>query len=975
MNLKNDFIDTINKIDLKSILGRRFLLIVIMMVATLCMVVLNVSASISPDLVQEELEVGECYTVTKTVDIPPVPPKADVVFAFDLTGSMGDILSTAKSKAGEIMDTLIDSYPGVSFNFGVMSYMDYPHLYISNCGPPSNYGDPGDYAYSLDQPLTNSTTAVTTAINSLSLGSGGDGPEDYTRIFYESYADSNIGWRVGAKKLLVNFADNVPHDCNLNEGVSSGTWITGGDPGRDEIMFTSDDLDLQDVLASMNSSGVSLIECHTTSDYINYWNYWTGLTGGSVLITNSSNLVDDVVNAITSELTTPKLYDLHLEVITPGYGSWLDSVIPSSYPEVDTGTNVIFEETICVPIGTPPGYYTFIVSAVDGDGVDYGNQTNEITVINNPPVVSDIQDQTIAEGGSFAQVNLDDYVEDVEDPDEDIVWTHSGEVELIVDITNRIATITIPNPDWNGAETITFIAEDTGGLTDSDDATFTATADNDPPVVSDIPDQTIQEGQTFTTIVLDNYVTDTDNTDAEMTWTYSGNSELTVDIDEDRIATIIIPSPDWYGEEIITFRATDPGLLWDEDAATFNVTFVNNPPNTPSDPDPGDGETNVILNPTLSVYVSDPNGDTMNVSFYNADDDSLIGTASAVSSGSNTSVTWSGRSYSTTYSWYAIANDSLLNNKSDTWSFTTKEQSSPPSSSATNDPTADAGGPYYGFVDEEIEFDGTNSKDNDENGASIVQYDWKFFDGDTWHNGLGANPTHTYEAKGEYTVSLRVTDDEGSTATDTATVYITTSNNPPTQPTLDGPTFGHKQTPLDYDVVSTDLDNDTIRYIFDWGDNTNTTTEYFTNGTTATQNHSWPTYGNYLITVYAEDINNAISATTTYTVLIDVHLIDDEIKGDLIDPDSDDTWEVFYNDTTGNQTDVKKENDNYLIDSDGDGKWDHVYNLVEGLSTYFDYVYQKYLKIYTEADKTPGFEIISVLAMMALVLIILRRRR
>jgi len=43
-----------------------------------------------------------------------------------------------------------------------------------------------------------------------------------------------------------------------------------------------------------------------------------------------------------------------------------------------------------------------------------------------------------------------------------------------------------------------------------------------PPVVSDIPAQTIDEGNTFTTIDLDAYVTDVDNTDAEMTWSYSG---------------------------------------------------------------------------------------------------------------------------------------------------------------------------------------------------------------------------------------------------------------------------------------------------------------------------------------------------------------------------------------------------------------------------------------------------------------------
>ncbi len=91
---------------------------------------------------------------------------------------------------------------------------------------------------------------------------------------------------------------------------------------------------------------------------------------------------------------------------------------------------------------------------------------------------------------------------------------------------------------------------------------------NDAPVVSDIPDQTIPEGDSFVTINLDDYVTDADNTDAEMTWTYSGNSELSVTI-VDRVATISIPDPDWKGSETITFTATDPGDESDSDEATF----------------------------------------------------------------------------------------------------------------------------------------------------------------------------------------------------------------------------------------------------------------------------------------------------------------------------------------------------------------------------------------------------------------------
>jgi hypothetical protein len=98
------------------------------------------------------------------------------------------------------------------------------------------------------------------------------------------------------------------------------------------------------------------------------------------------------------------------------------------------------------------------------------------------------------------------------------------------------------------------------------------------PDVTDIPDQTIVEGDSFATIALDNYVSDTDNIDAEMTWTASGTTSLSVTIDDDRVATITPLDPNWNGSETITFRATDPGALWDEDAATFTVTAVNDAP-------------------------------------------------------------------------------------------------------------------------------------------------------------------------------------------------------------------------------------------------------------------------------------------------------------------------------------------------------------------------------------------------------------
>ncbi|MEE8592959.1 MAG: Ig-like domain-containing protein, partial [Candidatus Bipolaricaulota bacterium] len=115
---------------------------------------------------------------------------------------------------------------------------------------------------------------------------------------------------------------------------------------------------------------------------------------------------------------------------------------------------------------------------------------------------------------------------------------------------------------------------------DDDYGTTFAIAGSEPdlPVVSDIPDQTIAEGSAFATINLDDYVDDADNIDAEITWTYSGNTELSVTIDGSRVATIGIPDANWNGAETITFTATDPDLLSDNDAATFTVTAVNDIP-------------------------------------------------------------------------------------------------------------------------------------------------------------------------------------------------------------------------------------------------------------------------------------------------------------------------------------------------------------------------------------------------------------
>ena len=228
--------------------------------------------------------------------------------------------------------------------------------------------------------------------------------------------------------------------------------------------------------------------------------------------------------------------------------------------------------------------------------------------INDAPIVSGIPDQEIYEGENFEPIHLDNYVSDVDNEPEEMTWSYAGNEELSVSIDpqTRIATIGIPHDQWNGSETIVFTATDPGGLADSDTATFTVIEVNDPPLVSGIPDQSIFEGEHFESIVLDNYVTDPDNAPEEMTWSYSGNQELLVHIDSNRVASVIVPDESWSGSESIIFTATDPGGLTDSDTATFTVVDVNEPPVVSGIPDQSIIEGEQFESIVLDNFVTDP---------------------------------------------------------------------------------------------------------------------------------------------------------------------------------------------------------------------------------------------------------------------------------------------------------------------------------------------------------------------------------
>jgi len=321
-----------------------------------------------------------------------------------------------------------------------------------------------------------------------------------------------------------------------------------------------------------------------------------------------------------------------------------EDIIWTHWGEVELSVDITDRvATISVPNPDWNGSETVWFKACDPGGLCNSNDaTFTVTAFNDTPVVSDIPDQTIAENDNFGLIDLDDYVTDPDDHDSVMIWTHSGEVELLIDITDRVATIGAPNPDWNGSETIWFKACDPGGACDSNEATFTVTAENDTPVVADIPGESIAEGQSFAPVSLDNYVTDVDDHDSVMTWTHWGETELTVDI-TDRVATVSVPNPDWNGGETIWFKACDPGGACDSNEATFTVTAENDTPVVADITGESIAEGQSFASISLDNYVTDVDDhDSVMIWSYSGETDLLVGITDRVATISVPNPDWNG---------------------------------------------------------------------------------------------------------------------------------------------------------------------------------------------------------------------------------------------------------------------------------------------------------------------------------------------
>ena len=149
-----------------------------------------------------------------------------------------------------------------------------------------------------------------------------------------------------------------------------------------------------------------------------------------------------------------------------------------------------------------------------------------------------------------------------------------------------------------------------------------------------------------------------------------------------------------------------------------------------------------------------------------------------------------------------------------------------------------------------VNFIGSNSTDD----KAVVSYAWDFDDGNT---SDVADPTHTFNATGNYTVQLTVSDQEGLTDTTTQVIEVGTSNQAPIAMLTASPTSGEAPLSVVFTgSLSTD-DNGVVSYNWDFGDGNSSTT--------ADPVHIYSAAGSYLAQLTVSD-QEGLTDTTSITI-------------------------------------------------------------------------------------------------------------
>lgn len=227
----------------------------------------------------------ELTGVTKDSERP-----LELVLLEDLSGSFSDDVTTVRGLA----DDLIASVSGLAttVRLGLASFID---------KPTGSFGSSGDHEYKSQLGLTTDYTAWKTALDGLTIGSGGDGPEaQMSGLMQAALRGAELGWSSDATKVIVLATDAVPHWAGDFPSVpaNDGDAVTDG-PGNDG---TGEDYpSLEQVRDALLKTGIVPVFAVTAFNIDAYKAIVADLGVGSVVELSSDS--SDIINAIESGIS------------------------------------------------------------------------------------------------------------------------------------------------------------------------------------------------------------------------------------------------------------------------------------------------------------------------------------------------------------------------------------------------------------------------------------------------------------------------------------------------------------------------------------------------------------------------------------------------------------------------------------------------------------------------------------------------
>jgi PKD repeat protein len=202
-----------------------------------------------------------------------------------------------------------------------------------------------------------------------------------------------------------------------------------------------------------------------------------------------------------------------------------------------------------------PGMYSVRLTATNNTGRSHSLLRNGyVSVINNAPIlVSPFDPITMNEDVTLTNLNVAAHFAD---PDHQPLAFRAEEMtHLAVHLLNGLATV-IPEANWSGLETITFIADDGYGGICSAEQTFAVLPVSDPPTISAPPSRIVFLNGTTRTLDYAEYTSDPDQDTSLLTLSVTGCDHVGAIVTGLQVEFHAL-TPGWTGIDTLTVTIDD----------------------------------------------------------------------------------------------------------------------------------------------------------------------------------------------------------------------------------------------------------------------------------------------------------------------------------------------------------------------------------------------------------------------------------